>query len=139
MSRRELLLGAAAAAVTARGLAAQQSPIDDDHPEDSSQRQTAWNNRSLSAAAEYLWSMQGEDGGWHSPQYGVLRSGQALTPFVLDALLAVPESTFARPQGGVDRALAFIVAHVDEAGCIGRNDPEVWSIRCTARRTPCDA
>ncbi len=54
-------------------------------------------------AAEFLWSQQGEDGGWHSLTYGLLRSGQSLTPFVLDALLDLPD----RPQG-VARAIEFI-------------------------------
>ncbi len=62
--------------------------------------------KSLAAATEYLWRQQGDDGGWHSPQYGVLRSGQALTPFVLDAPLRVPEATASRTKGGVDRAVA---------------------------------
>ena len=38
-------------------------------------------------AVAWLWEKQGEDGGWHSETYGLLRSGQSLTPFVLDALL----------------------------------------------------
>ena len=45
------------------------------------------NKPALARAAEYLWSQQSEDGGWHSHTYGLLRSGQSLTPFVLDALL----------------------------------------------------
>ena len=44
----------------------------------------------LGRAVRWLWSQQSEDGGWHSQTYGLLRSGQSLTPFVLDALLAVP-------------------------------------------------
>jgi len=46
-------------------------------------------------AAQYLWAQQAEDGGWHSRAYGLLRSGQSLTPFVLDALLDQPD----RPAG----------------------------------------
>ena len=43
----------------------------------------------LAKAAGYLWKQQAADGGWHSHTYGLLRSGQALTPFVLGALLEV--------------------------------------------------
>ena len=45
----------------------------------------------LARAAAYLWRQQAPDGGWHSQTYGLLRSGQLLTPFVLDAL---PEAVY---------------------------------------------
>src|SRR5690606_23504650 len=70
-------------------------------------------------AAEYLWSQQAEDGGWHSATHGIVRGGQAWTPFVLHALLQVPEDVAARPEGGVERALGFIRAHVDTSGALG--------------------
>ena len=44
----------------------------------------------VARAAAFLWGVQADDGGWHSRTYGLLRSGQSLTPFVLDALLQVP-------------------------------------------------
>src|SRR5262245_4588407 len=80
---------------------------------------------SLRAACQYLWGQQADDGGWHSKQYGVLRSGQALTPFVLHALLQVPENVCPRPAGGVDRALQFIREHIDEHGALGHTDPDI--------------
>jgi len=95
----------------------------------------------LRNACEYLWRQQAEDGGWHSSQYAVLRSGQALTPFVLHTLLQVPESICPRPEHGVQRALDFIRKHVDAKGAIGRSDPDVveypvystaYAIRCHA-------
>ena len=43
--------------------------------------------RALARGVEYLWSRQSADGGWHSTTYGLLRSGQSLTPLVLNALL----------------------------------------------------
>ena len=52
----------------------------------------------LAAASKYLWSQQADDGGWHSHTYGLLRSGQSLTPFVLDALLQVPEDVYQPPR-----------------------------------------
>src|SRR5438552_15497397 len=51
----------------------------------------------LARAAQYLWSQQASDGGWHSNTYGLLRSGQSLTPFVLDALLQIPGKVYALP------------------------------------------
>src|SRR5580704_11235169 len=62
----------------------------------------------LKKAVQYLWARQAEDGGWHSHTYGLLRSGQSLTPFVLDALLEIPEQMRAAPPASVDRALGFI-------------------------------
>jgi hypothetical protein len=80
---------------------------------------------SLRRVCQYLWSQQADDGGWHSGQYAVLRSGQALTPFVLHTLLQVPEDVCPRPDGGVERALEFIRQHVDDRAALGHADPDV--------------
>lgn len=58
-------------------------------------------------AAAWLWSKQGPDGGWHSETYGLLRSGQSLTPLILLAL----EGTGSKEAR--DRAIAFIRASRD--------------------------
>jgi hypothetical protein len=76
----------------------------------------------LDKASSYLWSKQGEDGGWHSETHGILRGGQAWTPFVLLALVDAPSSL--RP-GQVRRGLEFIRAHVNEQGVLGLSDPDV--------------
>src|SRR5262245_1426081 len=73
-------------------------------------------------AAAFLWSKQEADGGWHSATYGLLRSGQAVTPFVLHALLTASPS---RPAGGVERALTFLRRGLDERGSLGRLDPQL--------------
>jgi squalene-hopene/tetraprenyl-beta-curcumene cyclase len=78
----------------------------------------------LTRAADYLWNQQAGDGGWHSRTYGLLRSGQSLTPFVLDALLQVPEEVYPLPAGKVDRALAFIHARTRK-GALGLAQPDV--------------
>ncbi|HWZ29852.1 MAG TPA: prenyltransferase/squalene oxidase repeat-containing protein [Bryobacteraceae bacterium] len=69
-------------------------------------------------AAQYLWAQQAEDGGWHSRAYGLLRSGQSLTPFVLDALLDLPD----RSAEAVDRAVAFIKRNINSEGSLGMMD-----------------
>ncbi len=79
----------------------------------------------LAAAADYLWSQQAEDGGWHSVEHGIAAGGQAWTPFVLHALLQVPADVAPAPAGGVERALAFLRASVDSAGALGRSNPPV--------------
>jgi Squalene-hopene cyclase C-terminal domain len=60
-------------------------------------------NSALGRAVRWLWSQQADDGGWHSKTYGLLRSGQSLTPFVLDALLSHPHE-----QAAVDKAFEFL-------------------------------
>jgi hypothetical protein len=79
----------------------------------------------LRHAASWLWSRQEADGGWHSHTYGLLRSGQALTPFVLDALLQVPEEVYPLPRNQVDRALAFIRDRTQPNGALGLADGDV--------------
>ena len=76
----------------------------------------------LARAAEYLWAQQADDGGWHSHTYGLLRSGQSLTPFVLEALLQVSEQVSPRPQARVDRALEFIRRKTQPEGVLGMAD-----------------
>src|SRR5262252_296647 len=98
ISRRAFLLTAAAVACSRR---AQSSP--------------------LQKAAEYLWAQQAEDGGFHSTTYGLLRSGQSLTPFVLDSLMAIPE-TFASKRMALDRAFAFIKKNTNANGTLGQMD-----------------
>src|SRR5688572_6511418 len=79
----------------------------------------AWRRKRdpLARAAQYLWAQQAADGGFHSATYGLLRSGQSLTPFVLGALLRGPEAI--APAGAVDRAIAFIRRHTSPDGAVG--------------------
>jgi Prenyltransferase and squalene oxidase repeat len=84
---------------------------------------SAWrDNASLKKAAQYLWAQQSEDGGFHSATYGLLRSGQSLTPFVLVALLDTAGSASSPPPGAVERALAFIRANTNADGALGLMD-----------------
>jgi squalene-hopene/tetraprenyl-beta-curcumene cyclase len=73
----------------------------------------------LARAAHYLWAQQAADGGFHSATYGLLRSGQSLTPFVLGALLRVPDAIAPAPAGAVDRAIAFIKRCTRADGAVG--------------------
>src|SRR5438876_12406969 len=78
-----------------------------------------------SAAAEYLWIQRAEDGGWHSHTYGLLRSGQSLTPFVLQALLDIPNDIEPLPRAKVDLAVAFIVKNTQPDGALGMADRDI--------------
>src|SRR6266446_1185530 len=79
----------------------------------------------LAKAARYLWNQQGGDGGWHSHTYGLLRSGQSLTPFVLDALLEVPEDAYPRPRANVARAIEFLRVHTQPTGTLGNAEHDI--------------
>ncbi len=78
---------------------------------------------SLPRACKYLWSQQASDGGWHSHTYGLLKSGQSLTPFVLNALLQAPCPP---PTGAVDRAIAFLKRNTNPEGAVGKMDPLLY-------------
>lgn len=93
----------------------------------------------LERACAWLWAQQADDGGWHSETYGLMKSGQSLTPFVLHALLTVHESKFERPEGGVDRALEFIRKHINNDGCLGRADPDIadYPVHATSYAVRC--
>ena len=100
ISRRTFLLTAAAAAACSR----------------------RENSSPLQKAAQYLWAQQAEDGGFHSITYGLLRSGQSLTPFLLDALLAVPQTVLQARPAAVDNALGFITKNTTADGALGQMD-----------------
>src|SRR5262245_42655966 len=75
----------------------------------------------LERAAGYLWTQQGRDGGFHSSTYGLLHSGQSLTPLILGTLLKVPDAVSAH-SSSIDRALEFIKKNTDAQGALGRID-----------------
>ena len=105
-----------------------------DVPQSPSPEQTT-----LQRACAWLWNQQAADGGWHSDTYGLMRSGQSLTPFVLHALITVPEAEAERPAGGVSRALDFIRKHTNDEGCLGRSDPDIadYPVHATAYAVRC--
>ncbi|MBI4585721.1 MAG: hypothetical protein HY717_17045 [Planctomycetes bacterium] len=78
----------------------------------------------LDRAAGWLWKKQGEDGGWHSETYGLLRSGQALSPFILHALLGIPPEIHTVPRPAVERTFDFIRRRADSNGVLGLADPD---------------
>jgi prenyltransferase beta subunit len=72
-------------------------------------------------AADWLWSRQQPDGSFRSEQYAVLRSGQAMTPFVLHALFG----SGVVPEQKLERALAWVRNSIGDDGAIGYADPEL--------------
>lgn len=69
-------------------------------------------------ACKFLLSKQSSDGSWRSEHYGLLKSGQALTPFVLHSLLQADEEI---PAQKIDEALAFIRSKTKN-GVLGDDD-----------------
>jgi hypothetical protein len=80
----------------------------------------------LRRGCQYLWSQQGGDGGWHSSTYGLLKSGQSLSGFVLNTLLQVPGQVCAPPAGSVDRAVSFLRRNTNAEGAVGKMDPLLY-------------
>jgi hypothetical protein len=72
-------------------------------------------------AIRFLRSQQAEDGGFHSATYGLLRSGQSLTPLVVGALLSSPGGLRANSPW-IDRGLDFIRKNTNVDGALGRVD-----------------
>jgi len=70
----------------------------------------------LRRGVSYVWSRQSADGGWHSETYGLLRSGQSLTPLVVNALL---DAGVAAGDPRIRRAVAFLARQVSAEGAIG--------------------
>ena len=79
----------------------------------------------LTKACQFLWEKQSKDGGWHSETHGLLKGGQAWTPFILFALMDIPNGIYQRPEKKVDKALDFIRKHINREGALGLADPDV--------------
>lgn len=95
--------------------------------------------QALVHAVDFLWSHQREDGSWRSEHYGVMKGGEALTPFVLYALLGTIDEMSSDEAGKVLRAARFIDEHLDDEGALGRSDPDVleYPVYSTAYAIKC--
>lgn len=81
--------------------------------------------KSLKKAAIWLWEQQEEDGAWRSQVHGILKSGQAFTPYILWALSQVPDSILPFRQEQMDRGIDFIVKSSNQEGAMGLADPDI--------------
>ena len=75
-------------------------------------------------AADFLWSQQAADGGWHSVTYGALRPGAALTALLLRALATVPSvaSNSAPRRLAAQAAANFLRRGITKRGCVAAPD-----------------
>ena len=70
-----------------------------------------------------MWDAQSPDGRFPSTTYGLLRSGQSLTPFALESLMLGPSELLARRDAEIARAFEAMILMRDEAGALGFGAP----------------
>ncbi|MDA8774131.1 terpene cyclase/mutase family protein [Opitutales bacterium] len=81
-------------------------------------------NQLLQKAFNYIFSKQSPDGAWKSEHYGLLKSGQSLTPFILHTLSG---STLQKSQiyeKMVEQAMNYLRSY-NEMGVHGISDPDL--------------
>ncbi|MFP6894071.1 MAG: prenyltransferase/squalene oxidase repeat-containing protein [Opitutales bacterium] len=96
----------------------------------------------LIRVTDYLWSKQSPDGSWRSETYGLLKSGQSLTPFVLFVLSEVRNDMAPPPEGAVEKSMDFLRRMGNKNIIHGRADPDIldypnyatsYALRCFLR------
>lgn len=117
VSRRRFLTGAASAASLC-WLPAQLACVGSGRP--------AWTDAARVALARghaWLWSAQAPDGRFASATYGLLASGQSLTPFVLESLLQGPSELLEVRTDSIDRATRVMIEMRNSDGALGLATP----------------
>ena len=77
----------------------------------------------LQKAKNFLLSKQLADGSWRSKTYGLLKSGQSLTPFVLFALSETLSGNEDKEFPWFQKSMNFL-RHNNKEGVHGRSDPD---------------
>ena len=80
-------------------------------------------NQILLEASSYLLSKQSPDGSWRSEVYGLLKSGQSLTPFILNAYLDSPIEKSKKHDEKIKKAIEFL-RKKNNKGIHGKHDPD---------------
>jgi len=96
----------------------------------------------LNKATAFLQAKQSADGAWRSETYGLLKSGQSLTPFVLFALTDSLAGNRQPNEESIQKAIGFLRAKSDPNGVHGRADSDfldypnystAYALRCFLR------
>ena len=96
----------------------------------------------LNKATAFLQAKQSADGAWRSETYGLLKSGQSLTPFVLFALTDSLTDNLQPNGDSIQKAIGFLRVKSDTNGVHGRADPDfldypnystAYALRCFLR------
>lgn len=69
--------------------------------------------------ARWLWKQQKRDGSFRSEVYGLMASGQSMTPFVLSCATDLPTDDFEFPRRKALAALEFIRTVTARSGAVG--------------------
>jgi squalene-hopene/tetraprenyl-beta-curcumene cyclase len=75
-------------------------------------------DRSLAKAVHYLLDRQSPDGAWRSDVYGAFKDGDALTPLVLEALLAAEPATGRNSEPSCRKGAGYLGQMVRDGGTI---------------------
>jgi hypothetical protein len=96
----------------------------------------------LNKATAFLQTKQSTDGAWRSETYGLLKSGQSLTPFVLFALTDSLSDNREPNEDSIQKAISFLRTKSAPNGVHGRADPDfldypnystAYALRCFLR------
>jgi hypothetical protein len=82
----------------------------------------AWSRDASAALArghEWLWNAQSDGGRFPSATYGLLASGQSLTPFALASLLAGPRELLVARADRIHQAITAMMGMRNESGALG--------------------
>jgi len=80
-------------------------------------------NQLMQKACNYIFSKQSPDGAWKSEHYGLLKSGQSLTPFILHTLSGSTLQKSQTYQEMVEQAMNYLRRY-NEKGVHGISDPD---------------
>jgi hypothetical protein len=117
VSRRRFVFGAASAALllgTGAGIGCVGG-----------RRSSSAAHTALARGHAWLWSAQAEDGRFPSTTYGLLASGQSLTPFALDSLLAGPADLLAPRSDEIQAAIRAMGRMRNGDGALGLTGPSL--------------
>ena len=77
----------------------------------------------LERAHTWMWNVQAQDGRFASATYGLLASGQSLTPFALDSLLSSPAPLLEGREAAVSNAIRAMSKMRSASGALGFAGP----------------
>lgn len=123
LSRRRFLLGAASATSLLGASAWVGCTAASRSPDRAAAREANGGIAALGRGHTWLWSAQAPDGRFASATYGLLRSGQSLTPFALDSLLASSPGLLDLPADRVDHAIDAMIRMQSADGSLGLQGP----------------
>jgi hypothetical protein len=87
----------------------------------------AHSERGLGGGIDYLLSCQADDGLWHSPNYGNLKHGAAITAFVIYAIAHCPERLTPESRSQLQSAVDALLPAIRRFGYVANDDGADYS------------